>query len=66
MLEVVENAATETCQVLDDRGRLMATYPRRQEADAFVEGYKTARQDAAMIAAHATDGLGQRIGGARG
>lgn len=64
MLELVES--TEQVLVLDDRGRLLASYPTRPEAEAFLTGYRAGRGDGAMIAAHSTDGLAARIGGGRG
>ena len=47
-LEITE-ATIGNVHVLDARGTLVASYPTRREADAFVAGYKTGRNDAAAI-----------------
>lgn len=56
-LQVIEGG--ESWHVVDSRGALLTTRPTRGEADAFLAGYRVAREDAQAQVREAAERLGR-------
>ena len=63
IVDVVE-LAPDRVQVLDRRGRILAGFATKAEAEAWASGYGSGRLDAAEVARGTLAGLLDRIAGA--